>query len=106
MRPPPPRSTHRHPVARGSGLALPRRLRATWQTEGMTLDRPDRLILWDVDHTLIETRGVGGELYANAFQTATGVELVAKADVTGQTEPSILTATLRLYGIDKDEPYL
>ncbi|MEV8517435.1 haloacid dehalogenase-like hydrolase [Dactylosporangium sp. NPDC051484] len=65
-----------------------------------------RLILWDVDHTLIETRGLGGELYANAFQTATGHRMVEKADVTGQTEPSILTATLRLHGIDENEPYL
>jgi phosphoglycolate phosphatase len=65
-----------------------------------------RLILWDIDHTLIDTRGLGSELYAAAFQTATGIRLVAKADVTGQTEPSILAATLRLHGIDDDEPYL
>ncbi|GAA3449617.1 HAD family hydrolase [Dactylosporangium matsuzakiense] len=65
-----------------------------------------RLILWDIDHTLIETRGVGGELYANAFRTATGTPMVHKAAVTGQTEPSILTATLRLHGIAEDEPYL
>ncbi|MEV0560975.1 haloacid dehalogenase-like hydrolase [Dactylosporangium sp. NPDC050588] len=65
-----------------------------------------RLLLWDVDHTLIETRGLGGELYANAFHTATGVRMMHKAEVTGQTEPSILTATLRLHGIDSDEPYL
>jgi phosphoglycolate phosphatase-like HAD superfamily hydrolase len=65
-----------------------------------------RLILWDIDHTLIETRGLGGELYANAFEAATGVRMVDKADVTGQTEPSILTTTLRLHGIGNDEPYL
>ncbi|GAB3862086.1 HAD family hydrolase [Dactylosporangium cerinum] len=65
-----------------------------------------RLILWDIDHTLIETRGVGGDLYANAFHTATGVRMVHKAEVTGQTEPSILTATLRLHGIAEDEPHL
>ena len=23
------------------------------------------LVLWDIDHTLIETRGVGGEIYAD-----------------------------------------
>lgn len=32
--------------------------------------------------------------------------LTEKADVTGQTETSILTATLRLHGIEDDEPYL
>ncbi|GAA3298498.1 haloacid dehalogenase-like hydrolase [Dactylosporangium vinaceum] len=65
-----------------------------------------RLILWDIDHTLIETRGLGSELYANAFRTATGSPMVHKAEVTGQTEPSILTATLRLHGIAEDEPHL
>jgi hypothetical protein len=65
-----------------------------------------RLILWDIDHTLIETRGLGGELYANAFEIATGTRMVHKADVTGQTEPSILIATLRLHGITEDEPHL
>lgn len=65
-----------------------------------------RLILWDIDHTLIETRGLGGELYANAFHAAVGTPMVHKADVTGQTEPSILIATLRLHGIAEDEPYL
>ncbi|MEV6928102.1 haloacid dehalogenase-like hydrolase [Dactylosporangium sp. NPDC051485] len=65
-----------------------------------------RLILWDIDHTLIETRGLGSELYGNAFRTATGIPMTHKADVTGQTEPSILTATLRLHGIAEDEPHL
>ena len=30
------------------------------------------LVLWDIDHTLIETRGVGGEIYADAFRAVTG----------------------------------
>ncbi|MFG2039500.1 HAD family hydrolase [Dactylosporangium sp. NPDC048998] len=73
----------------------------------MILNEPiRRLVLWDIDHTLIETGGVGSELYANAFEAATGLPLQQKADVTGQTEPSILIATLRLHGIDQDEPYL
>lgn len=65
-----------------------------------------RLVLWDIDHTLIETRGLGGELYANAFQIATGTPMLHKAEVTGQTETSILIATLRLHGITDDEPHL
>ncbi|MET7398004.1 haloacid dehalogenase-like hydrolase, partial [Dactylosporangium sp. NPDC005572] len=90
-----------------SGPVVLSRLRSAWQTQTMILPRSiRRLVLWDVDHTLIETRGMGGDLYANAFHTATGVQMVHKADVTGQTEPSILTATLRLHGIDTDEPYL
>jgi phosphoglycolate phosphatase-like HAD superfamily hydrolase len=64
------------------------------------------LMLWDIDHTLLETRGLGSELYRSAFEKATGMEMQRQADVTGQTEPSILKATLRLHGIDEDEPYL
>ena len=30
------------------------------------------LVLWDIDHTLIETRGVGGQVYAEAFAKVTG----------------------------------
>jgi phosphoglycolate phosphatase-like HAD superfamily hydrolase len=64
------------------------------------------LVLWDIDHTLLETRGLGSELYARAFKTATGIEMKQQADVTGQTEPSIFNATLRLHGIPEDERYL
>jgi phosphoglycolate phosphatase-like HAD superfamily hydrolase len=73
----------------------------------MTVDTNDRwLVLWDIDHTLLETRGLGAELYRRAFETAAGRTMERQADVTGQTEPSILTATLRLHGIEDDEPYL
>ncbi|WP_250000773.1 HAD hydrolase-like protein [Actinoplanes sp. M2I2] len=64
------------------------------------------LVLWDIDHTLLETRGLGSELYGRAFKTATGTEMKQQADVTGQTEPSIFNATLRLHGIAEDEHYL
>jgi phosphoglycolate phosphatase-like HAD superfamily hydrolase len=63
------------------------------------------LVLWDIDHTLIETRGLGGELYQRAFEKVTGRPMEQKADVTGQTEPAILAATLKLHGIDDDGPY-
>ena len=64
------------------------------------------LVLWDIDHTLLETRGLGTELYRRAFEAATGRRMEQQADVTGQTEPSILTATLRLHKLQEDEPYL
>jgi phosphoglycolate phosphatase-like HAD superfamily hydrolase len=68
-------------------------------------DHQYRLILWDIDHTLIETRGLGRELYRRAFETVTGRTMERQADVTGQTEPAILAATLKLHGIDDDGPY-
>ncbi len=58
------------------------------------------LILWDIDHTLMETAGVGGEVYASAFQKATGRPLERMADVAGRTEPVIFRETLKLHRID------
>jgi phosphoglycolate phosphatase len=61
---------------------------------------PTLLILWDIDHTLIETGGVGSEIYAAAFQKVTGRRLEQMADVSGRTEPVIFRETLALHGID------
>jgi phosphoglycolate phosphatase len=57
------------------------------------------LVLWDIDHTLIETGGVGSEIYAAAFQQATGHKLEQMADVSGRTEPVIFRETLALHGL-------
>ena len=51
------------------------------------------LVLWDVDHTLIETGGVGAELFRAAFEQATGRVLEHPATVTGRTEPAIFRET-------------
>ncbi len=40
------------------------------------------LVLWDVDHTLMETGGVGFELFRTAFEQASGQQLTRAADVT------------------------
>ena len=47
------------------------------------------LVLWDVDHTLMETGGVGAELFRAAFEQATGSPLEQEVTVTGRTEPAI-----------------
>jgi phosphoglycolate phosphatase-like HAD superfamily hydrolase len=60
---------------------------------------PILLVLWDIDHTLLETRGVGAEIYAAAFQQVTGHPLVRMADMAGRTEPVIFRDTLALHGI-------
>ncbi|MFS4105140.1 HAD family hydrolase [Streptomyces sp. PD-S100-1] len=61
------------------------------------------LVLWDIDHTLMATRGVGGELWAVAFEQVTGVRLREQASVTGSTERVILRKTALLHGVDYDE---
>src|SRR5438445_11912467 len=57
------------------------------------------LVLWDVDHTLIETRGVGRAIYDRAFLTATGKPLTELASVSGRTELDIVAETLLINGI-------
>lgn len=59
------------------------------------------LVLWDIDHTLMATRGLGGELWGEAFEQVTGVPLREQASVTGSTERVILRETARLH----DLPY-
>ncbi|MER6530660.1 HAD family hydrolase [Streptomyces sp. NPDC001508] len=59
------------------------------------------LVLWDIDHTLMATRGLGRELWAEAFHQVTGVRMREQADVTGSTERVILRETARLH----DVPY-
>lgn len=61
------------------------------------------LVLWDIDHTLIETRGVGGEIYAHAFQAVTGHPLDEMPTLSGRTEPVIFREALKTHGIDGDE---
>ncbi|MFH8289125.1 HAD family hydrolase [Streptomyces sp. NPDC018059] len=59
------------------------------------------LVLWDIDHTLMATGGLGRELWAEAFREVTGVEMREQASVTGSTERVILRETARLH----DVPY-
>lgn len=49
-----------------------------------------RLVLWDVDHTLIETRSLGSELARAAFAEITGQRFDDLAEATGKTEPVIV----------------
>jgi phosphoglycolate phosphatase len=63
------------------------------------------LVLWDIDHTLIETRGVGRRLYRAAFEEITGRRLERKPDLTGRTECAILAETLRLNGLEPSGGY-
>ncbi|WP_216211016.1 HAD hydrolase-like protein [Amycolatopsis aidingensis] len=64
---------------------------------------PSLLVLWDVDHTLIETRGVGRAIYDRAFSEATGKPLVQLAVISGRTELDIMSESLRLNGVEPTE---
>lgn len=58
------------------------------------------LVLFDVDHTLIETRGVGREMYERVFPAVTGMAFRKLASVSGRAEPDIIRETLDLHGVE------
>jgi phosphoglycolate phosphatase-like HAD superfamily hydrolase len=61
-----------------------------------------QLVLWDIDHTLIATRGVGREIFGECFEQVTGQVMKEQAAVDGMTEPVIFRETARLHGIHSD----
>jgi phosphoglycolate phosphatase len=78
-----------------------------WNTRGVA-GGPGRrlLVLWDVDHTLVETRGVGARLYREAFEAVTGCALSREVDVTGLTEQAIFAEAVRVHGVAPDSGLL
>jgi phosphoglycolate phosphatase-like HAD superfamily hydrolase len=61
------------------------------------------LVLWDIDHTLIETRGIGGQVYAEAFAKVTGHTLNRTPTLAGRTEPVIFREALKVNGVEDGE---
>jgi phosphoglycolate phosphatase len=60
-------------------------------------------VLWDIDHTLIETRGVGRAIYERVFPAVTGKPLRQLAEVAGRTELAIMHDTLRFHDVEPSE---
>jgi len=76
-------------------------LRRRWETRRVSeTEKRPLLVLWDIDHTLIETRGFGRELYRRAFEEVTGRRMERPAEVTGRTELAIFAETLKLHDIE------
>jgi phosphoglycolate phosphatase-like HAD superfamily hydrolase len=65
-----------------------------------------RLVLWDVDHTLINAGGLSRRLYAAAFAKVTGRALERMAPMAGRTERAIAAETLTLNGLAASETAL
>ncbi|WP_338600469.1 haloacid dehalogenase-like hydrolase [Saccharopolyspora sp. SCSIO 74807] len=61
------------------------------------------LLLWDIDHTLIESRGMGRTIYERIFPKATGHHLRQLATVHGRTELDIIHDTLEHHDIEPTE---
>lgn len=60
------------------------------------------LVLWDIDHTLIDTRGVGRELSAAAFAEVTHQPMREQANIDGITEAVIFRETAKIHGLTTD----
>jgi phosphoglycolate phosphatase-like HAD superfamily hydrolase len=58
-----------------------------------------RLVLWDLDHTLLEVRNISREAYAVGFERVTGVPLTRFAKMAGRTDRAIIADTFRLQGL-------
>lgn len=59
-----------------------------------------RLVLWDVDHTLVDAGGLSHHSYGLAFRRLYGRELSHPAPMAGRTDRAIVADTLRRNGID------
>jgi phosphoglycolate phosphatase len=64
------------------------------------------LVLWDIDHTLIENHGVNKETYALAFSLLVGRAAEHPARTEGRTEPTIMRDMLARHGIDPSPDHL
>src|SRR3954468_16626130 len=65
-----------------------------------------RLVLWNVDHTLVDVGRVTREAYADAFQRVTGRPLVRLATTAGRTESEIIFETLAFNDVETAEHHL
>jgi phosphoglycolate phosphatase len=59
----------------------------------------DRLVLWDVDYTLVNAAGLGTRLYEDVFKEMFGRDLPAVAPKAGRTDRAIILDTLALAGV-------
>ncbi|MCF1511949.1 HAD family hydrolase [Streptomyces glomeratus] len=61
------------------------------------------IVLWDIDHTLIENSGVSKEIYAAAFEGVAGRAATRPARTEGRTDRLILAGMFRDHGMEPPE---
>lgn len=64
------------------------------------------LLLWDIDHTLIDAGTTARKAYAAAFRRATGRELEHVWRFDGRTELAAATEVLQIHGLDPGDGLL
>jgi phosphoglycolate phosphatase len=66
---------------------------------------PSRLLMWDIDQTLCETRPLGSQSIAAALRALTGADLPPTPDLAGRTDRYTCARALAHGGITDPEPY-
>ncbi|GAA3791845.1 HAD family hydrolase [Streptomyces chiangmaiensis] len=61
------------------------------------------IVLWDIDHTLIENSGVSKEIYAAAFEGVAGRAADHPARTEGRTDRLIIAGMFRDHGMEPPE---
>jgi len=67
---------------------------------------PKRLVLWDVDHTLVNAGGLSSHLYGVVFGELFGRELTVVAPMAGRTDRAIILDTLTLAGVPEPRQHV
>lgn len=62
-----------------------------------------RLVLWDIDQTLIDLRGAGRDWYSQVLSEVVGITMAGMPAFFGRTELAITSEVLSLHGIEPDE---
>ncbi|WP_246016933.1 HAD family hydrolase [Micromonospora pisi] len=65
-----------------------------------------RLLMWDIDGTLVHTGGVAKLAYAEAFTALTGVAWRRMPDTAGRTDRDLAAEAFTTHGLSDYEPYL
>ncbi|TWF95240.1 HAD hydrolase-like protein [Saccharopolyspora dendranthemae] len=63
----------------------------------------ERMVLWDVDHTLIDSLGLGGAAYHRIFPEVTGRPVQQRAVLDGRTDLGTIDHMLRSHDIEPTE---
>src|ERR1700761_7199431 len=66
----------------------------------------ERLVLWDVDHTLLNAGGLSSHLYGLVFAELFGRPLPQVAPMAGRTDRAIIVETLTLAGVADPRSYV
>jgi phosphoglycolate phosphatase-like HAD superfamily hydrolase len=69
----------------------------------VTTTRAPRLVLWDIDHTLVDLSKAGGDWYTTALATVTGATLRHRPIFGGRTERAITMEILASHDIEVTE---